>query len=189
MAQKIKREFIEWGLFLFVGGIVYFTGWHTEVLGKMQQVVLSTGIISPEYMLEKKAGSYDFWLEDLEGKRISFEKYKEKVIFINFWASWCSPCIAEMPDIHRLYNKRKEDVSFVLISLDKDKQKARDYIARKGYTFPVYFLASPLPKIYDVRAIPTTYVLDRDGEIRVEKKGMAKYDTKKFNEMLTTLLE
>ncbi len=189
MKEKIKRKSIEWVLLLSVIGIIYLGGFHAEVAGKLQQIVLSTGIISPDYEKGDTEGSYDFWLEDLKGHHFFFGKYREKIIFINFWATWCPPCIAEMPDIHRLYEKRKNEVSFIMISLDQDKQKARDYIAKKGYVFPVFFPASVLPKIYDIRTIPTTYVLDRQGMIHVKNHGMAKYDTPTFHRMLTTLLE
>ncbi|MEO1256809.1 MAG: TlpA disulfide reductase family protein [Bacteroidota bacterium] len=189
MKQKIKREIAEWVVLLSVIGIIYLGGWHVFIIGKLQQAVLATGIISPDYVEQNKRGSYDFWLEDLNGKKVSFQNFKGKVIFINFWATWCPPCIAEMPDIHRLYNKRKEEISFVMISMDTDRQKAYDFLARKQYQFPVYFLQSNLPSIYDTHSIPTTYVLDRNGKIKVENHGMAKYNTQSFNEILTHLLE
>ena len=189
MKGKIKRELVEWIVLLSIVGIVYFGGWHTEVVGRIQQVVLSTGVLSPNYLDSEKEADYQFLLEDIEGNQVSFNEFENKVTFINFWATWCPPCIAEMPDIHSLYQKRKDEVAFVMISLDKDRQKARDYIAQKEYDFPVFFLKSSLPSTYNTQAIPTTYVLDKNGKIQVENSGMAKYNTEKFNQMLTSLLE
>ena len=189
MKQKIKREIIEWVVLISIFGIIYLAGWHTEIIGRIQQVVLSTGIIQPTLIEDEMVASYEFWLEDFEGNKIPFEDFKGEVVFINFWATWCPPCVAEMPDIHNLYQSKKDEVRFVMISLDRDEQKAKDFIAKKGFEFPVYYLRSALPKTYDTHSIPTTYVLDSEGVIKVENHGMAKYNTESFRQLLTTLFE
>lgn len=187
MKRKIKRELIEWVVLISVFGIIYLTGWHTEVIGRIQQVVLATGIIQPSIVETEKTASYEFLLEDLEGNNVPFDSFKGEVIFVNFWATWCPPCIAEMPDIHQLYKDKKDEVQFVMISLDRDREKARAFIAKKDFEFPVYFLKSKLPIDYDTHSIPTTYVLDKNGSIKVENHGMAKYNTEDFKKMLTDL--
>ena len=187
MNKKIKKEAIEWIILLTVMGLLYFTGLHTEVLGKIQQAVLYTGLIQPDKPTTLKTADYHFTLEDFHGNEFLFEDKNGEVVFLNFWATWCPPCIAEMPDIHELYQSSKETVSFVLISIDKDEQKARDYIDKKGFEFPVYFLRSSLPKTYEVSSIPTTYILGKDGQIHIENHGMAKYNTPKIKQLLTSL--
>lgn len=187
MKRKIKKELLEWVILISVFGIIYLGGWHTEVIGKAQQLVLSTGLIKPGIAEENIRASYDFWLEDFEGNRVAFADFKGEVVFINFWATWCPPCIAEMPDIHNLYQVQKDQVAFVMISLDKDPQKAKNYITKKEFEFPVYFLQSGLPPSYNTRSIPTTYVIDKEGTIKVENHGMAKYNTDDFNQLLNDL--
>lgn len=187
MKKALKKELIEWVVILSVIGIVYLGGWHTEVIGKFQQAVLSTGIISPSISEDQVNASYNFVLEDLEGNQVSFSDFKNEVVFVNFWATWCPPCIAEMPDIHSLYESSKDSVTFIMISLDKDEKKALDFIDRKGFDFPVYFLRSGLPSMYNIHSIPTTYVIDKEGIIQVENHGMAKYNTKKFKSLLAEL--
>ncbi len=189
MKRKVKREIIEWVLLSTIIGVVYFGGWHKDVIGRIQQVVLETGIISPKYLDGEKEVIYDFWLEDMKGNRISFAEFEGKVTFVNFWATWCPPCIAEMPDINGLYKERGHEVSFVMISLDQDELKAHDFVAKKSFDFPTFFLRSSLPNTFDPHSIPTTYLIDKEGKIRVEKHGMAKYNTKKFNQTLTSLLK
>lgn len=187
MKRKIKRELIEWIVLIVVCGVIYLAGWHTAIIGRIQQVVLSTGIIQPNVVNDEKSASYDFLLEDLNGEKIPFDVFKGEVVFINFWATWCPPCIAEMPDINKLYNDKKDKVRFAMISLDQDETKAKDYLAKKDFQFPVYFLRSPLPRSYNTHAIPTTYVLDKDGIIKVENHGMAKYNTENFKQLLNEL--
>ena len=131
---------------------------------------------------------YNFVLIDKEGNRKSFTDYKGKVVFVNFWATWCPPCIAEMPDIHDLYTEMEStDIEFVLIALDDDFQKAKDFVRKKKFDFPIYQLASPLPKVFESSAIPTTYVISPEGKIVMSKSGMAKYNTKKFKNFLEEL--
>ncbi len=187
MKRKVKKELIEWIVLVSVFGIIYLAGWHTEVIGRMQQVVLSTGLITPSIVEEGKKASYDFWLEDFNGNRIDFKEFEGEVVFMNFWATWCPPCVAEMPDIHDLYQKNKDDVKFVMISLDQEEFKAVQFVSRKEFKFPTYFLRSNLPKTYNTHSIPTTYVMDKEGFVKVENHGMAKYDTDKFNALLDQL--
>ncbi|MEP1032821.1 TlpA disulfide reductase family protein [Ekhidna sp.] len=187
MKKKLKKELIEWIVLITVIGVIYFGGWHTEVIGRVQQVVLATGIIKPGLVDEERKASYDFAIQDFDGTSIQFSEFEGEVVFLNFWATWCPPCIAEMPDIHELYQNQKRNVKFVMISLDRDETKARQFIKRKEFEFPVYFLRSSLPNTYDTHAIPTTYVLNQEGIIKVENHGMAKYNTDSFNSLLNEL--
>ena len=187
MKKKIKREFIEWAVLVGVFGIIYLGGWHTEVLGRLQQAILYTGMFSPNAVEDPKKANFDFHLTDIEGNSVRFREQQGNVVFLNFWATWCPPCIAEMPDINDLYLKKREEASFFLVSVDKDKQKAIDFVKRKKFDFPIYFLNSPLPEGYDIRSIPTTYLIDKHQNIRVENHGMAKYNTEKFRSLMSDL--
>ncbi|WP_425390833.1 TlpA family protein disulfide reductase [Ekhidna sp.] len=187
MKSKIKKELIEWILLISVAGIIYLGGWHTTIIGKIQQGILATGIIRPDTPEEKKYANYDFDLESLDGESNSFSSFKGEVIFVNFWATWCPPCIAEMPDIHQLYQEKNQQISFIMISVDDNEEKAKDFIEKKQFDFPVYFLRSSLPDSYDIHSIPTTYVIDKNGMIHIENHGMAKYNTDSFKELLSDL--
>ncbi len=187
MSKKVKREIIEWSIFLGAIGFLYFTGLHTQVFGTMQRGLLATGIIRPDLNGEVVEASYDLILEDINGNELNLSEWKSETIFMNYWATWCAPCIAEMPDINDLYNQVNKDVKFVIISVDKDPAKARDFIKRKGFDFPIYFLKSGVPNVYATNSIPTTYVISPDGEVVVSNKGMAQYSNKKFVDFLLNL--
>ena len=152
--------------------------------------MLATGLLRPD--IEQPAGAqrpadYRFSLVDLEGRRHSLEEFRGRVVFLNFWASWCPPCLAEMPNIHRLYRKTGSEVAFVMVSLDRDPTVASKWIEGKGYTFPVYFPAGPLPAAYDSPTIPTTFIISPDGKIVSQRRGMADYDTEAFRGFLRGL--
>lgn len=191
MEKKKKRELIEWAVIVGVMVTLYLTGLHTEVIGTIQRGVLATGILSPSQPDEVpvlKDSDYQFQLEDLQGNISSFSDLKGKTVFVNLWATWCPPCIAEMPEIQNLYDDTlSDDIAFVMISLDDDKEKPKKFIARKEYTFPVYTLVSGLPAVFHSQSIPTTFVISPEGKLVVQQYGMASYNTKGFKEMLRSL--
>ncbi len=191
MAKKksVKREIIEWAIFIGVIATLYLTGLHTPVLGFMQGLILKTGIIKPTIDKESHVrASYSFTLIDRNGEFINFRNYQGKTVFINFWATWCPPCIAEMPDINKLYNQVKdENIKFFMISLDDDFEKAKKFVDKKGFDFPIYQLGSLMPKVFHSKAIPTTFVISPQGKIVVKRSGMAEYNTREFREFLVNL--
>ena len=189
--KTVKREIIEWAIFLGIIGFLFGTGLHTPVFGFIQGLILKTGIMQPSLDQDDKVNAdYNFALIDADGQKIPFSSFEDQVVFINFWATWCPPCVAEMPDIQGLYEEvDKSDVAFVMISLDDSFEKAKNFVQRKEFDFPIYQLASPLPKVYESSAIPTTYVISPQGEIVVAKSGMAKYNTRKFKDFLRELVK
>lgn len=187
--MNIKKEIREWGVFIAIIGVLYFTGLYTEVAAFAQRVVLTSGLITPNTEIEdtiKGKLDYNFKLIDFEGNIIPMDNFKNKVIFINEWATWCAPCIAEMPSIQNLYNEigDNENIVFVMLSMEENKKKIEKFINKKGFTFPVYGVASELPDVLKSSSIPTTFVVSKSGEIISKKVGMAKYDTEKFKAFL-----
>lgn len=186
----MKREITEWLIFIGVILALYLSGLHTPILGALQNLVLKTGIIQPNYDYNKDVdASYAFTLTDQNGKSVPFDKFKDKVVFMNIWATWCPPCIAEMPDINKLYNniKTNKDIVFVMISTDDQFENAIKFANKKSFNFPIYQLESRLPDVYHTRSIPTTFVLSPQGRIVMKKSGMAEYNTEKFKRFLTGL--
>lgn len=107
-----------------------------------------------------------FFLEDLSGKRADSKKYKGKVVFLNFWATWCGPCKEEMPSMEALYQQFKEkDFVFLTISVDYEGLKpAKEFIEKHRHSFPV--LLDPKGEVldlYKVKRIPTTLIIDKKG--------------------------
>jgi thiol-disulfide isomerase/thioredoxin len=191
--SSLKKEFIQWGIIFMIGAGLYATGYHTEVIGKLQSVLLYTGILQPdtsESVVHGSKADYNMPLLTINGEETSLEEFKGKTVFINFWATWCPPCIAEMPNIQRLHDdlKDNENIEFVMASLDQDPQKAWDFVERKEFTFPVYSVIAK-PRVYDASVVPTTYVISPKGDIVMKHQGMAKYDTDSFKEFLLAITE
>ncbi|MFA6360084.1 MAG: TlpA disulfide reductase family protein, partial [Dysgonamonadaceae bacterium] len=115
--KNTKKTLIEYGIIAAVGIILYATGLHTEVIGFAQRGLLATGLITPnvEKIAQERSdetemttttvhtpADFNLTLMDKDGKTISLTDFKGKVIFMNMWATWCPPCIAEMPNINKL---------------------------------------------------------------------------------------
>ncbi len=187
-----KRDLIEFGVIAGVAAFLYLMGWHTEVIGTLQRGLLATGIIRPDITVDESEflrANYNMPLLSMDGERMSLQDFEGKTIFLNFWATWCPPCIAEMPNIQKLYEdfENHDDIVFVMLSLDEYPDKARAFMARKEFTMPVYFLAGRKPGTYDSTVVPTTYVISPEGYIVMEKRGMANYNTTSFRDFLNEL--
>jgi len=188
-----KRDIIELSIVVVVFLVIYITGSQAEVFGKVQQAVLITGVVNASELDADDVvdADYNFRLVNEEGNKIDVRDLKGKTIFINIWATWCPPCVAEMPNINSLYNKieNKEDIVFLMISHDDEMRTARAWIKRKGFDFPIYKLATPLPDVFETNVVPSTFVVSPKGKIVVSKTGMANYDTKRFKKYLLKLAE
>lgn len=189
---KQNKRWLEPVLWVTVAGTLYLTGYHVEVIGRVQGLLLHTGLMKPDLKQEEaKAADLDFKLLDMQDNPMSLSDHGGKVIFINFWATWCPPCVAEMPGIARLYEDvGSDDISFVLISSDKDRKKLQAFIDRKGFDdLPIYQVPSygRLPGMYRTGSIPSTFVIDKKGNIRMVREGMADFDTEKFRQFLARL--
>ena len=112
----------------------------------------------------------DFTATDLDGNPISLEQYRGKVVLLDFWAVWCGPCIAEMPNVKRVYNSYKDEgFDIIGISLDTDEARLRNYLKENDIPWRQIFSGkgwqSPVSQQYDIRAIPAQWLIDRDGTL------------------------
>lgn len=182
---------------LFLGGlaVVFFTDLKAPVVGTLQRGLLVTGLWRPALPAgappRPRAGGpypHNVPLYTLDGRPANLRRFAGKVVVLNLWASWCPPCRAEMPALQHLYSQVDTPrVAFVLVSLDENPARARRVVQQAGYTFPVFFPAAPLPKVFNTKSIPTTFVLGPDGAVATRHEGMADYDTAEFRAYLQQL--
>lgn len=131
--------------------------------------------------VQRKDGAQapDFTLDGLDGEPISLSDFKGKVVFLNFWATWCPPCKAEMPAMGQLYKKFKDKgVVVVAVNHYEEKGKVMHFVADGGYTFPVPLdIKGVASDKYKVRFLPVTFIIDRGGKLIGQVVGMRQWDS------------
>lgn len=118
---------------------------------------------------------------------INLKVLKGEVVFINYWATWCPPCRAEMPMIDKLYSDYKNKITFLFITSDT-KNEVDAYFNKKGYIFPTYNVLANPPEEIHTGSLPTTFILDKKGRVAFEEYGAADWNSNKVRSLLDNLL-
>jgi thiol-disulfide isomerase/thioredoxin len=175
-------------LIVFFIALVFVPSAKAMVLEGLMKV----GFFSPDTTPADEAVLRDLSgirFRDVNGKITDLGDLKGKVIFLNFWATWCPPCIAEMPGVNKLHEKFKHDpgVVFIIADADGDLIKSRKFMGRKKYGLPVHAVASEIPEALFQGSLPTTVVFDKRGRIVYNEAGAANYGNQKFIEFIQRL--
>lgn len=133
----------------------------------------------------------DVIFKDKDGKTVSLSSLKGKVVFINFWATWCPPCIQEMPTINELKGKYKgnDDIVFLMVDVDNKMEKSTAFMEKNKYDLPVYVPASNIPSEYLGSSIPTTVILDKSGDMIARIEGGRDYTSPEIIKVVNELVE
>ena len=147
--------------------------WDTRI-GELAEVPAANAGPSPSHFINKPV--LDFQVTDVRGETLSLTQYRGQVVLLDFWATWCPPCIAEMPNVKATYAKYKnQKFEIIGISLDQSTAPLEAYIASEGLTWRQYWdNGGRISNMYNVRAIPSTFLIDGAGIIRrVNLRGPA----------------
>ncbi|MDH6456593.1 cytochrome c-type biogenesis protein [Fusobacterium sp. PH5-7] len=206
---KAKKSFLKYsikisGAILIIIGIMTLSGFNLNILaaGQQPQNANADYIAKAEEPAkeakEEKLPAYDFELKDQYGNTHKLSDYKGKVVFLNFWATWCPPCREEMPHIEEIYKEygyNKNDVIILGVASpataenpspqDESEEKIKAFLTKNNYTFPVVFdVKGEIFRNYYINAFPTTFMIDREGNIMgYVAGGLSKENMKKIIEM------
>lgn len=191
------------GTIILVIVLLVFT-FSPKVKSKFMSVMVRTGIFDPDVSnLSPKAASPAVQTAEAaplapsakfstaDGQTVDLTDLKGKVVFLNFWATWCPPCVAEMPSVNSLYSKMKDNpnVVFMLADADQDLKKSTTFMKNNNYDLPVYIPNGPVPDVLFSGSLPTTVIINKKGEIVYSHPGMANYDTPEMVDLLKELSE
>ena len=166
-------------------GLVFLVGWTIYL--RYFNPGQSSG--APRLGSGPMIGPADFsWkVQDLDGAPVEFAKFQGKPIFLNIWATWCPPCVKEMPSIARLAADPKlKDVAFVCVSVDDTSDVVKNFL--RGKDWPMTVLRTQgLPKIFETEGIPATFIIDPKGNVVASEVGSAEWDDPSVIEFLQKL--
>ena len=152
MRERLKAVFF----FVFVGAIAgYFVYGEATRVGKPG--VINIGQVAP-----------DFSIKDQNGHPIKLSDYKGKVVFLNFWATWCGPCVEEAPDVEKLNNKLKDrKFQMLTVAIDTDWKPVNEFYAKHKLSVPVFL--DPGQQVarglYKITGVPETFLIDANGHV------------------------
>ena len=209
MDKMIKLANYQGLLIILVGALAYlsytnynleqdleeYKGYYKTIAIKYVQEIMDKPELSAPDPEEMDVTTIDFesnmlLFNDLEGNEFSLRDFEDKVLFINYWATWCNPCLAEMPNMAELYNQYKENDNIVFLYLSKeDADTIIDYIPKDDSLgpLPIYKVVTD-DDLFSTRGIPTTFIVNRNGEIVIKDVGSAVWNDQSVIDYLDKLL-
>ncbi len=176
----MKKIWIYLIALLFLGALAF--------IPKVRELFLPVAEIKQAVQIDD--ASYDIQLKGLNTPDINLKSLKgDKLVFLNFWGTWCAPCREEWPTIEALYQSRNKDIDFVLIAMLDKEEDVLKFLKENKYTAPVYIAESPineqlLPKVY-----PTTFLLDSRGQILKKETATLDWNSKEVHEFIDNILK
>ena len=140
-----------------------------------------------EKAVRKDISNFNWKLRSSTNDILDFNSTKGKVVLINFWATWCPPCIAEMPSLQDLYNDYNEKVVFLFVTND-DFETVNKFKIKKDFNFEFYQSISNVPEELKTQSIPRTFIISKSGEIVVDESGAVDWNTETVRSQLDELL-
>jgi thiol-disulfide isomerase/thioredoxin len=130
---------------------------------------------------------YHWDLTSLDGKEVDFSQSEGRVALVNLWATWCPPCVAEMPSLQKLYDLYGDKVDFYFVSSEAPEM-LRKFLKKKGYNFPVYIETSRPPSELQTKSIPRTFLISKEGKIVIDESGAADWNSESVEKLIDKLV-
>ncbi len=190
--QKYKSNKRWWSIaldFIFFALIVamIFPASRKEVSAFLvRQTLLSPRASSNTTFLSDD--DWSFRLVENNGEVVELSDLKGAPIFVNYWATWCPPCIAEMPSIQNLYDNYNGKVHFLFIN-NEDPTVVRSFMDKHGYELPLHNIVGRIPDLFETSTLPTTIVISPKGRVVLYKTGAARWDSNKMFKMMDEMIE
>ena len=163
---------------LIVAGIIWLQG--GDPVGSLRAVVSGEALIALfDRSPAPRPGRFapDFTLTDLDGNEVTLSEQRGKKVILNFWATWCPPCRAEMPDLERLARDHQSTVTVLLVDLEEGEEQIRPFLEDIGVTLvPLLDVDAEVATMYRVAALPTSLIIDEEGVIQEVQAGAVTYE-------------
>ncbi|MFN8254674.1 MAG: TlpA disulfide reductase family protein [Bacteroidales bacterium] len=164
--------------------------WLISNVNKAKIFFVQPSVIEADKAVSLSADDYQLLFTDLNNNNLDFSLLKGKVIFLNFWATWCPPCVAEMPSIQKLYNayRNNNQIAFILLT-NEEKTKVKTFLQKQGYDFPVFFNQDRIPEVLSTNSIPTTFLISKSGKLVIKEIGASDWAGNRVKTEIEKLLK
>ena len=141
-------------------------------------------------ILEKKTAAPDFALKDPAGRQIALKDLRGRVIFLNFWATWCPPCIEEMPAMEKLHQELQKDGLVILaVNFQEGPDRVKEFVAKHNLTFTALLdRDGKVSELYQAWALPVTVIINKRGELAARAMGSKAWDSEEAHQFFNELL-
>ncbi len=189
--MKIDKGIIISGIFLIFLGLVFFTpigNWFENKINEKTLAGPNTEKPVREFSLMDE--NMSIALKGYNGaSHANLADFRGEVVFLNFWGSWCQPCVAEMPSIQKLYDSYGNKIKIVLITMNDRPEKFIPFLEKNNYSMPVYEANSLIPKVLIPHSFPTTYIINKKGEVVLKEIKSADWSSPEIYNLMNKLLD
>lgn len=156
----------------------------------LRTLLVAAFLSAPALAVAPAGPAPKFQLASMAGKPVSLDQYKGQVVMLNFWASWCGPCRAEMPILEKLHAKYKPmGFTMIGVNVEPDSAEAAKWLKATPVTFPILFdTKSEVSKLYSVQSMPSTVIIDRKGNLRWLHRGYKPGDENEYLNQIRALV-
>lgn len=162
----LKKNWITLSLTAFLLAILLIPSFKEFVT---RQILMKPSLEKVENEVTFTSEELNIQLKGVNVPDANLADFKGKVVFLNFWGTWCPPCRAEYPSIQKLYEAKKDKVQFVLVAMQDEEEKVKQFLAENKYTTPVYLAKSPLAEKMLPKSFPTTFLVGQNGRILMKE--------------------
>lgn len=189
LVKYIKSNFSTILLILFTGIVFFSADARTFLIQGMMRTGLYHADPKSEIADTPESISSALIFRSEDGELLDLSKNKGEIYFINFWATWCPPCRAEMPSINALASqvKNKDNIHFIMVDVDNKISSSVNFMRKKSYQLKVYTIESALPEHIFNGTLPTTIIIGPKGTIVFKHTGMADYDNAEMLNFLNSM--
>ncbi len=188
MTKKKWYSILSDAVFVIIITLLIIPSTRTEVASifiRLTSLPPSTLDSDEQFSISYQAQSWQIY--DMQGNQVSFDSLNNKPVFLNFWATWCPPCIAELPGIADLYEKYHNDVNFIIVSAES-RAKVRAFAKKNNFYELPFYQNTTLPSDFSSQSIPTTFIINKEGIVVVSKKGAARWNSGSIEEVMEQLI-
>lgn len=156
-----------------------------SVREKLQELFLP--IAKVQEAVRISADDYNISLKGINTPNANLADFKDEMLFLNFWGTWCPPCRQEWGSIQKLYEAKKDKLNFVLIAMQDEEPAVRKFLEENKYTAPVYIAESPISDKLLPKSFPTTFIISNRGQILKKETGALDWNSSNIHQFIDNL--